>query len=130
MTKKIILFDGECGFCNSTMLYIAERDTNNHFQFVSNLSELGKKLLQEHDLLGVEKETLILLKDGQVHLEAYAFREITRVLPYHAWISKIIAISPSISNKIYRQISKIRKKLPSSSTCEIPSAEVRMKFIM
>lgn len=44
--KSIILFDGDCNFCNQSVQFIINRDPKGYFQFASLQSELGKKLLK------------------------------------------------------------------------------------
>ena len=130
MEKRLILFDGSCGFCNSTMMYIANRDRDDKFRFVSNLSEKGKQLLLQFQLEGLESSTLILLKEDKVYLEAKAFREISKELPHHQFLASLITITPYISDVIYRLISRIRKKIPGAASCDLPDFHIRTKFTM
>ena len=39
--KRVILFDGECNFCDSSVQFIIKRDPYAHFQFASLQSEIG-----------------------------------------------------------------------------------------
>ena len=39
--KRIILFDGECNFCDASVQFIIKRDPAAHFQFTSLQSEKG-----------------------------------------------------------------------------------------
>ncbi len=43
--KKIILFDGLCNLCDSSVQFILKHDDKDVFRFVSIQSELGFKLL-------------------------------------------------------------------------------------
>ena len=46
--EKIILFDGVCNLCNSSVQFIIKRDPNGHFKFASLQSETGQKLLKQY----------------------------------------------------------------------------------
>ena len=35
--KKIIIFDGVCNLCNSSINYVIDNDKNDHFRFVTHL---------------------------------------------------------------------------------------------
>ena len=43
--KHIILFDGECSFCNFWVKFVVKRDKKDLFRFASLQSDVGKKLL-------------------------------------------------------------------------------------
>ena len=66
MTKNIIIYDGHCGFCNKTILFIAKND-NDFYTFTSSLSHLGIALLSEHNINGLEKSTIILLDNNNIY---------------------------------------------------------------
>ena len=42
--KKIILFDGVCNFCNSSVLRVIKHDKKNVFLFASLQSDIGKQI--------------------------------------------------------------------------------------
>jgi predicted DCC family thiol-disulfide oxidoreductase YuxK len=64
MEKPIILFDGCCNLCSSSVQFIIERDKHNRFSFVSIQSDFGKELLRK---CGVDSEkigSLVLIDDN------------------------------------------------------------------
>jgi len=78
MTKKTnyIIHDGECGFCNKTVMMIAKNDKNNYFTFVSSLSEFGADLISKNKIIGLEKTTIILIKNKKIYTKSLAIRNI------------------------------------------------------
>ena len=42
--KRVILFDGECNFCDPSVQFIIKRDPYAHFHFASLQSETGTEL--------------------------------------------------------------------------------------
>ena len=46
----IVLFDGVCHLCTSTVQWIIKRDPHGYFTFASLQSEVGRTLLEEHGL--------------------------------------------------------------------------------
>ena len=46
--KAIILFDGVCNLCNSSVNFVIRHDKKNHFLFAPLQSEIGKKILVEN----------------------------------------------------------------------------------
>ena len=47
----IVLFDGECNFCDSSVQFIIKRDPDGFFQFAALQSDIGEKLKQKHKFL-------------------------------------------------------------------------------
>ena len=43
--KQLLLFDGVCNFCNSSILKVIKNDTNNIFLFASLQSKIGQQIV-------------------------------------------------------------------------------------
>lgn len=131
MRQSYVIYDGTCGFCNKTVLFFAKRDQNDHFKFVSGLSNFGKELLHIHNLKGLESSTLILVEDNRrVFVRSVAIRKILLKLPGYSFIASILCLFPKgILDAVYRTISKHRKRL-KNRVCELPEQEIKEKFIV
>ncbi len=44
----ILLFDGVCNLCNSSLNFIIRHDKKNQFKFAALQSDIGKKLVDEY----------------------------------------------------------------------------------
>lgn len=132
MTNNYILFDGECGFCNKTIMLIAKNDTNNQFIFVSSLSEFGNKLLTQNNIIGLEQETIIFFENNiKTYIKSNAIRRILIKIPKFKFVSFLMYLLPkSLMDFLYMAISKRRKSIVKSKNCKIPSLEIRQKFIL
>jgi predicted DCC family thiol-disulfide oxidoreductase YuxK len=56
----IVLFDGVCHFCTSTVQFIIKRDPHGYFTFAALQSAMGKTLLEEHGLQPDALDTFVL----------------------------------------------------------------------
>jgi len=132
MNKSYIIFDGECGFCNKTVMFIANNDKYNNFIFVSNLSEFGIKLLLKHNIDGLEKTTILLLENkNEIYTKTIAIRRIALKLPYYKIFGYLMFLFPKkLADYMYDLFSKNRKMIIKNDICEIPNVEIRNKFIM
>tara|TARA_B110001469_G_C9488468_1_gene244549 strand:- start:61 stop:459 length:399 start_codon:yes stop_codon:yes gene_type:complete len=130
MSSSVIIYDGNCGFCNQTVLFIAKKDVHDNFSFVASLSELGKELLLQNKIEGLEKSTLILIEnDKLVYTRGTALRKIILKLPNYKIIGYLMYLFPTVlTNFIYNVLSKNRKKIMKNNNCEIPTLEIRTKF--
>ena len=127
--QSYVIFDGACGFCNSSALFIARRDVLNRFILVSNVSELGKELLKQYKLENTWQRSIILIDEGAISIKSKAIRIIFNHISGFQFFKFLLNVTPLfIQNLVYDGIAKIRKSLPVKSNCEIPEQEVMKKF--
>ena len=62
--KSIIFFDGICGLCNSSVLFILKRDTNNRFLYSPQQSAYAQEVLPRYGGNPQELNTIYVLKDA------------------------------------------------------------------
>jgi len=132
MKNQFILFDGNCGFCNKTIMFIAKKDTKNSFTFVSSNAVFGDFLLTKYKLKGLETSTLILVENkNNFYTKSTAIRKIFLQLPYYKIIGYSMFLFPKkLCDYIYSLVSKNRTLIIKNTTCEIPSSEIKKKFVM
>lgn len=125
-----IIYDGDCGFCNRGILFIAHRDTNNIYTFVSNHSNLGKQLLIQHKMDHLVNNTIVLI-DDKPYIKSTAVKRILRNLPQFTFLTYPLFLFPRpIADLAYDLIAKYRKKLIPNNACVPPSPEIQNKFIL
>jgi predicted DCC family thiol-disulfide oxidoreductase YuxK len=107
--KSIILFDGYCNLCSGAIQFIIKRDKQKKFQFASLQSEIGKKLLIEHDLPVTDVNTLVLFEKGVIYTRSTGALKITRSLSgiWPICYSAII-IPKFLRDAIYSWVAKNR----------------------
>tara|TARA_B110000908_G_C10149342_1_gene400579 strand:+ start:600 stop:1001 length:402 start_codon:yes stop_codon:yes gene_type:complete len=127
-----IIFDGECGFCNKIIMFIARNDKNNTFKFISNFSEFGAKILLKNKIKGLEKSTIILVEnENEIYTKSLAVRKILLKIKYYKMVGYLMFLFPKkISDYVYDLISKNRKLIIKNNICEIPNTVIQKKFIM
>jgi len=128
--KKIVLFDGECNFCNTSVQFIIKRDPNKEFQFASLQSDIGQSLLTQFEA-PKNIDSLVLIDGDRCYLQSTAALRICKYLKGSYKLLYFFTIIPRpIRNAVYRFIAKNRYKLfGKTESCMIPSAEDRNRFI-
>jgi predicted DCC family thiol-disulfide oxidoreductase YuxK len=129
---NIVLFDGLCNFCNTTVLKIIKYDKRNQLKFSSLQSEFGKKMLKLHNMEEDDLSTIVFIKiDQDVYKETTAVIEIIKLLEGKPKILLIFRIMPQkIRDYFYRVFSRNRYKLfGKKDSCIMPPLEIRNKFI-
>ena len=129
--KGIILFDGVCNFCNSSVNFIIDRDRSDYFRFASLQSETGKEILGRFGLGTGSVTTIMLVEDGNYFIKSSAVFRISGRLRFPWNLFKILLIVPSfIRNPFYDIIARNRYKwFGKRDACRIPTEAEKNKFI-
>ncbi len=86
--------------------------------------------MTKYQLEAYTAKTLILIDKGKHYLRIKAIRKILLELPYFKIFGYLLYLIPTfIGNIIYDIIAKKRQKILKSTSCPIPSAEIRKKII-
>ena len=129
--KAIVLFDGVCNFCNSSVNFIIKHDKKDHFRFTPLQSEKGKMLLQAFNENGKGLDSLVLIENNKLYKRSTASLKITKQLRRPYSLLYLFIIIPSfLRDPIYNFIAKNRYKwFGKKDVCMIPTPAVKDKFI-
>ncbi|MBS4210740.1 thiol-disulfide oxidoreductase DCC family protein [Bacillus sp. FJAT-50079] len=126
----IILFDGDCHFCNSNVQFIIKHDRVGYFHFASLQSEIGQSLLETYSIPS-HVDSLVVINNKKAYVKSTAALQICRHLD-GAWkCFFLFTIIPApIRNLFYDIVAKNRYRLVrKKESCIIPSPEVRKRFL-
>ena len=129
--KSLLLFDGVCNLCNSSVQFILLRDKKDRFRFASLQSDYGQNLLREHNLPTESFNSLVLVENGKIYQKSTAALRIARKLK-GLWplLFAFIIIPPFIRNFVYDIIAKNRYRLfGKKDECMLPRPEWKQKFL-
>jgi predicted DCC family thiol-disulfide oxidoreductase YuxK len=129
--KSLLLFDGVCNLCNSSVQFILLRDKKDRFRFASLQSDYGQNLLREHNLPTESFNSLVLVENGKVYQKSTAALRIARKLK-GLWplLFAFIIIPPFIRNFVYDIIAKNRYRwFGKKEECMLPRPEWKQKFL-
>ena len=129
--KKIILFDGVCNLCNTSVQYIIKRDKNDHFRFVSLQSALGQEILQYIGIANRNIDSIVLYEPGKAYYyKSGAIIEIAKTMPYLSWFSLFRVVPTALRDWIYEYIAKNRYKwYGKQEACMLPTPELKERFL-
>lgn len=126
----IVLFDGECNFCDQSVQFIIKRDPEGYFSFASLQSEIGQELLHKHQI-PADTDSFILIEDNQAHTKSSAALNVCKHLK-GAWKGlRIFTLVPKfVRDRVYDVIAKNRYKwFGKKDSCMLPSKEIRKRFL-
>lgn len=127
--KPIILFDGECSFCNKWVDFILRKEKSSYFYFGTLKSELGGNLISFHNI-NQNVDSVIIIENGKAYIESDAVFKITPKLKFPFSCITIFRFTPKfIRNFVYNQIAKRRLKLSKIDFCVIPNKKNKHRFL-
>ena len=130
--KKIILFDGVCNLCNSSVQYVIKHDKNNVFMFTALQSNTGKQLTKAHNINSDKLDSILLYtpKKGIVSKSTAALK-VAMQLGFPQYLMGIFFIKPPfIRNGVYNYIAKNRYKwYGKKDACMVPTPQLKSKFL-
>lgn len=74
--RPLIVFDGVCALCSSSVRFVLRRDSQGQFRFASAQSALGKSFYNHYGLDAQKLESALLIADGKLYLRSDAALEI------------------------------------------------------
>lgn len=128
----LILFDGVCNLCESTVHFVVRRDTAGQFRFASLQSAAAREILSAHDYAFDELSSVLLVVDDTLYRKSRAVLQIVRRLDgawpllYYAffWVPAFIAdpVYDFIGSRRYRWFGR-------KADCWVPDDDLGRRFI-
>ena len=131
MMKRIVLFDGDCNFCDSSVQFIIKRDPAAHFLFTSLQSTKGIELTKQY-AIPANVDSLVLIDNGKAYTKSSAALRIAKKLDglWHL-LFLFILVPCKIRDGVYDYVAKNRYKWfgKKEDACMLPPPEMRKRFI-
>ena len=130
--KKLVLFDGVCNLCNSTVTYVIKRDKKDVFRFAPLQSSIGKQIIEKYkiDISKIDSILLYSHDKGLVYKSTAALKIANGLGFPQNLMSAFFIVPPFIRNWVYDFIAKNRYKwYGKKESCMIPTPELKSKFL-
>jgi predicted DCC family thiol-disulfide oxidoreductase YuxK len=132
--KDIILFDGVCNFCNSSINLVIDQDPQKVFVFASLQSEIAQELfeiLNYKPLNNSYLDSVLLISNNIVYEKSEASLLIASKLPgAWKWFGILRILPIGFRDFFYDIIAKNRYWIfGKSDQCRIPTPEIRERFL-
>lgn len=131
MINRIVLFDGACNLCDTSVKFIIKNDPKALYRFAPLQSQLARKLLDQEKSSSEKFESLILVENEKVYLRSTAALKIARNLK-GLWpvFYPLIFIPSPIRDFLYDLIAKNRYKLfGRNDSCSLPDNKIASRFL-
>ncbi|MEM8485291.1 MAG: thiol-disulfide oxidoreductase DCC family protein [Bacteroidota bacterium] len=135
MEDRVILFDGVCNLCNSSVNFVIDRDRAGLYKFSALQSAEAKAYLAKAGLNGeVDDELLqsvVLYENGVLYKKSTAALRIARQLDGPWPLLYAFVIAPRfIRDAVYDVIARNRYFwFGQRDACRLPTPELRQRFL-
>jgi len=127
----VVLFDGICNLCNSTIRLIIANDHHRRFRFASLQSRTGIELSGHNDQDNESFPSIMLIENGIIYRRSEAVLRIARRLD-GLWpvLFGLMIIPEVLRDRVYNKIAENRYRfLGKQNTCMVPSTATKELFI-
>ena len=126
----LVLFDGDCNFCNRSVQFILDHEADQTLRFASSRSEVGQRALAECGL-GCQPGSIVVIEDGRCFTKSSASLRLARHLrkPW-SWLSLLSIIPRPIRDFGYGIVAKNRHRISGKmSHCRVASPADAARFV-
>lgn len=128
--ENVVLFDGVCNVCNSSVNFIIDRDRRGRFRFASLQSEAGRRLCKEYGI-PFELDSIALVQSGKAYVESAAVLRIAKELD-GLWpaVFSLVVLPKAIRDRAYRYFASHRYEwFGKTDVCRVPTPDILQRFL-
>lgn len=127
----VIVFDGVCNLCNSTVDWVMRHDKRQLFKFASLQSAYGAQVKARFGLPADYSNSVLLVESGRLYAKSDAALRIAFLLGGFWKALSLLRVLPLfLRNPIYDIIARNRYAwFGKRNTCRLPTASEQSRFI-
>ena len=129
MKNLVVFYDGECGLCSRSVLFLLRNEKGDDLRFCALQSETAREFFQENNLEMKSLDTIVYWDGMRFSFKSTAvLRLISYLKPRYFWL-KIAWIFPRfVRDFVYDIVANNRKKF-FKNTCALPTVEMKNRFV-
>ena len=128
----LLLYDGTCGFCASSVQWVLRRDRQGTLRFAALQGETARPILARHPELASVDSVVWVEEGGDVRVRSAAALAVAHYLG-GGWsvVARVSALIPvGLRDWAYDLIARHRHKLTRNGPeCLLPTPEERARFL-
>ena len=127
----VVLYDGECGFCNHWLRWILKHKPSENIRFLPLQSDEGKNILKHHKIR-YDLTSIIVAHKGKIYQKSTAIHFILKnVSSSIRHLGIVLSITPTfLADMVYSIVAKHRHRIMGNTdSCGIPTPEERKFFL-
>lgn len=130
MEHPIILFDGDCNFCDSSVQFIIQHDPAGYYRFASLQSDIGRELRAKHSI-PEDVDSLVLVDQKRAYVKSDAALRVANHLTGLWKLAYYLKSFPRpLRDGAYDLVAKNRYKVFGKlDQCQLPPPHIRKRFL-
>lgn len=126
-TNPVILYDGVCALCNSSVQFVIKRDHQRRFRYAALQSGYAQEVLGEE----LSFDSFVLWYEGKLYRKSTAALKVLWLLGGFWRLGYVAFLVPSfIRDGVYDWVARNRYKwFGKYDSCPIPTADQRALFL-
>jgi len=127
----VVVFDGECAFCNRWVDFLLRFDRKDTFRFAARQSLSGAAFSREAGLPEAGVGSIVVVEGKTIRLRSEAVLRILELLGLPFSLAGIFRVVPvTLRDAVYNMIARNRTRwFGKMSTCRTPMPAERHRFI-
>jgi len=128
---KVILFDGVCNLCNSTVTYVIKRDKKDVFRFAALQDSAGQVLIKKHGIDTSKVDSILFVDGDKIYAKSTAALKIAKNMNgLYPLLYGFMIVPNFIRNWVYDYVASNRYRwYGKKESCMIPTPELKRKFL-
>lgn len=127
--EPIVLYDGDCGFCNKTVSYVLKYDKSESIHFAAIQSDFTAALFKKNKWPSPDLSTFYFIEKGVLSKKSTAALHLAKYFKMPQRLLRVFFIVPAlIRNAIYDFIAKRRQRI-SKGFCVMPEEKQKSRFL-
>ncbi len=129
--KTILLFDGYCNLCHSSVQFVLKHEKNQELYFTSLQSPIGIEILNHYSINPKETDSLVLIEKNKAYIKSSAALRLGKYLKgFYSLGFIFIIVPPFIRNCVYDYIAKNRYKwYGKQDSCIVPDENLAKRYL-
>jgi predicted DCC family thiol-disulfide oxidoreductase YuxK len=129
--KPVLLFDGYCNLCSSSVVFVIKREKRDFFRFASLQSEFAENILKKLDVQDDIPDSLVLVEGSNLYFRSTAALRVAKKLKFPWYLFFVfIVVPPFMRDWVYDFIARQRYRwFGKKQQCFIPEKDVQHKFL-
>jgi len=126
----VVIFDGECAFCNRWVDFLLQFDRRDVFRFSARQSERGAEFSRQTGLPEGGVGSIIVVEDGRVLLRSTAVLRMLSLLGFPFSLTAVFRLIPArLRDVMYDFIARNRIRwFGRMQACRLPTPAERHRF--
>ena len=129
--RSILLFDGHCNMCNSSVQFVLKHEKREQLSFASLQSDAGREILAHYNIDPKEVDSVVLIENEKAYIKSSAALRASKYLKgLYPILFGFIIVPSFIRDLVYDFIARNRYKwFGKTESCMIPDKNVANRFL-